>query len=947
MGSLTTKIKYIIASAAGITGSQPYKAIAKMPEILSWKYTDKLNQLKVFTFEVPNDEFHRSNAMLERKATVPFVEKFTGFVTERVFNSNSITLTAHDYAWNFTKRLYSHAGYKRVLYTDKLWYHPLWTHRHKITIPKTLIADDIKDIPLRLRLQGGIGFVHAAQSTGNDFVFTTKDGQTKIPHGIENYNNTTGELQVWIRIPKVSDNTDIELYIYYGNEYAVNQEDTINVWKDAYTIEEASVIYNYDWSIVQHLYSDSVDVTENGNDGTDTAITYVDGLLGKAAQFDGVNSKIDFGSAATLDDVFGASGGGWLTFWINLNSDGEGSAGEIIGKGTWRLISRDQTNGYIRLRLEQDWDTAATTSQWDTGVVFALNTDYRIDVFYDNTSPANDPIIWINGEKLEVGSGLTETTAPGTTADSDAGNNLILGNNTGQTATIDGEIDEVRMLKGPPVDMHHIIQTGYKLETDPEELIVLGDQEHYRASVCEVMLDIIDHANQDMPAGVTWKLGDGKVLEVDNLLSLWRFDNTLNDSKSNNHLMLIDGNASYVTGKFNSGFDADGTTRLDAGDITQLNTASAFSFDFVWKPDSIDPVETIMEKRISDTNRIWVHTLATGQFRVHVANGTDSYGEIIDYSPEIDTTVFQNVSIIYDGSGIANADRLKIRINGIEKALNFSGTIPATTGDMTGANLYLFARYDGSENSNGVFDDVRYYMDALTLAESALIAEQLASGRNVIRNDIIPQADITFGTKFKDHWATMQEVARVCNCDVWFDNREYRVYMGVKGKIIDQQLDLTISSQPKTSLDNFANIVNVVGKKDGAKPTDALVQVDSDVQGNYEKVVSDNHIATGQQANSIATGLLAEFSVLTPSISATVPTDQFRRFDLQSGDVIKHTENNKELSGSFRIMSISVSAKSVKIQLESNKTGTIRARGSSLKDVISGMLTQIQDQSIE
>lgn len=45
------------------------------------------------------------------------------------------------------------------------------------------------------------------------------------------------------------------------------------------------------------------------------------------------------------------------------------------------------------------------------------------------------------------------------------------------------------------------------------------------------------------------------------------------------------------------------------------------------------------------------------------------------------------VSVIYNGGGAANADRLKVWVNGIAQTLTFAGTIPATLGTATGLDV--------------------------------------------------------------------------------------------------------------------------------------------------------------------------------------------------------------------------------------------------------------------
>jgi len=77
-----------------------------------------------------------------------------------------------------------------------------------------------------------------------------------------------------------------------------------------------------------------------------------------------------------------------------------------------------------------------------------INTNIYGVLTYDADATGNNPTLYLyNGQSvstLTVGSGLTESTGPPTgTRTTDASSNLVIGNNTGQTTTHDGEIDDV------------------------------------------------------------------------------------------------------------------------------------------------------------------------------------------------------------------------------------------------------------------------------------------------------------------------------------------------------------------------------------------------------------------------------------------------------------------------------------------------------------------------
>ena len=242
MTSVTTIIKYALAASSGVAGQQPYKAKAKFDKIKNWKYIDKLNELKMVEFSVPNDEFHRANAVVERTGFVPFVKPFRGLVTGKSANETEIKLIIKEFATHLERRIFKHDDEKRIKFTDEKWFDSEWKYRRMIRVPKADVIDDIKNPVILINVAANTGFKNQALSTGNDFVVTTKDGVTKIPHDIEKYDTATGELVLWCKPTKISDSSATDLFIYYGNPLATNQEDIINVWKDTYKVESGTNI---------------------------------------------------------------------------------------------------------------------------------------------------------------------------------------------------------------------------------------------------------------------------------------------------------------------------------------------------------------------------------------------------------------------------------------------------------------------------------------------------------------------------------------------------------------------------------------------------------------------------------------------------------------------------------------------------------------------------------
>ncbi len=501
MASTTITVKYTMAGTSGIVKSQPFKQNAKFDELSRWKYVDKLNKLSSFTFAIPNDKHHEANALFERDVFIPFLKPFHGVITGRSKNNDNITLQAHEKAWHLTRRIFRFDGEEQITYTDKDWYDSNWKFRRAIHINGDFLEDSLENFPFQFHNRHTPDDPHSivhAESDGKDFVVTLPDGVTPIPHEIEYWDDTDEEEIIRAKPPKIKDSNSIVAYLYYGNASAVDSQDAASVWSNRY-----GVVYHFQEDPTATNYVDS---TGNGNTGTPTSVTGGGGHHGNAPQFDGVDSKIECGSDSSIDDIFAApdvdNEGGKLECWFFANSSGESSAGILATKVKWTIEITDVSGGKFRLKFTRDFDS--TDGVWQTDRIFDFNTEYKFSIEYDETDVTHDPIFYSNGEVITT----NEVTTPIGSAVSDAGDNLTLGNNTGQTATWDGYIEEFRL--HTTMRDTNWERSDYRNEVmDTNEPPIFGHfdfQEQYLRPADEIAQQILDSANTDMPSGITWQL---------------------------------------------------------------------------------------------------------------------------------------------------------------------------------------------------------------------------------------------------------------------------------------------------------------------------------------------------------------------------------------------------------------------------------------------------------
>jgi hypothetical protein len=100
-----------------------------------------------------------------------------------------------------------------------------WKGRRLITINHKMVSGSeiLKNFPFRFELLNKDA-VAKMLDNGGDVMFTANDGITKLNHIIRSCDKEKGLLKAYIMLPELSPFEDTDLFIYYGNPSAPNQE---------------------------------------------------------------------------------------------------------------------------------------------------------------------------------------------------------------------------------------------------------------------------------------------------------------------------------------------------------------------------------------------------------------------------------------------------------------------------------------------------------------------------------------------------------------------------------------------------------------------------------------------------------------------------------------------------------------------------------------------------
>jgi len=184
-----------------------------------------------------------------------------------------------------------------------------WQYRKQITINHTQLISDQNNFPILISTIDAD--LMKARADGGDILFMNNIGvASKLYHDIDLFNQSTGKLVTWVKIPLLSSTTDTVIFMYYGNPsslYMAYPEKVWNGFEAVYHLSKAPT------GVVQ-------DNTGNSNNGVPhggmTTSNLVEGKIGSCYLFDGDDDYISF------TDFTYAMNEGTCSAWIQTSGDG-------------------------------------------------------------------------------------------------------------------------------------------------------------------------------------------------------------------------------------------------------------------------------------------------------------------------------------------------------------------------------------------------------------------------------------------------------------------------------------------------------------------------------------------------------------------------------------------------------------------------------------------------
>lgn len=334
-----------------------------------------------------------------------------------------------------------------------------YSFRKKITIDNTKVDTTQTDFPVLIKLDNSNFDFSNAKSDGADIRFTESDGDTLIKFERLRHDDISELAEYYVKVPSVSDSVDTEIFIYYGNPSATDDEDAPNTWDSNYI-----GVWHFDDDASNTTVEDS---TSNSNDGTSNNNTDTMSTAGNIYKaFDANGDYVDNGSGSPWN--FG-TGDFTISGWFKTSSIPSEKA--LVAKRAWISGTEDgyaiaftsATNLRIHYNTDQDYTISnIADGQW-----------HHVSVRFDYT----------NAESTVILDGVDQGTKSHTQDSQSNGSPFKIGSNEANLHWT-GDMDAFKVSD----TLRTIDYCEVLYESENDSLVSYGSQEALAVQIAETII---------------------------------------------------------------------------------------------------------------------------------------------------------------------------------------------------------------------------------------------------------------------------------------------------------------------------------------------------------------------------------------------------------------------------------------------------------------------------
>ncbi|HCP77029.1 MAG TPA: DUF2341 domain-containing protein, partial [Pusillimonas sp.] len=215
------------------------------------------------------------------------------------------------------------------------WWQSDWDYRKQIAVDTTVegaaIAEHVGRTPLLVRLHTGNFTFDGVNENGSDIRFVASDDQTVLNHQIESFDPLMGMALIWVDVPDVAGDQHQDIWMYYGNTAAPSTSNGQLAFDPNYTLA-----YHFDGAVG----APPRDTTAYSNHAQTPVTGVVDGVIGRAALFDGTAPLM---LPASPSQALPAAGAFTFSAWVRADQP----AGEQL------LYARRDAGNALLIGLDQ------------------------------------------------------------------------------------------------------------------------------------------------------------------------------------------------------------------------------------------------------------------------------------------------------------------------------------------------------------------------------------------------------------------------------------------------------------------------------------------------------------------------------------------------------------------------------------------------------------------
>ncbi|MFK8037812.1 MAG: DUF2341 domain-containing protein [Crocinitomicaceae bacterium] len=340
-----------------------------------------------------------------------------------------------------------------------------YTNKKVITIQGSQITGGPhSDFPILIDHTDGANLTTAAakvtSASGFDIIFADDNGDP-LDFQLELYDGTAGQIVAWVRIPTVTNGTDVDIHMLYGKASVVTNQSSTSTWDSNF---EAVMHLGESGNGTDDEFKDG---TANGFDGTGGGVAGSGVAAGTPSQSAGkIGFGQDFDDSGTQDHIRlqAVPDATWtgvtVSAWIFPHDNGDDrifgkSWGTGTNQNTWLLRKSVPGSQSIGSRMRTNTNNNGGFDPFG----YSINTWYLATVTWDGST--NTLAVYVNGtlSNSTTLNGVTMFTAPTTDLPT-------IGNTTTLNRGFDGIIDEPRVAS--IARSANWIATTYDAENNPE-----------------------------------------------------------------------------------------------------------------------------------------------------------------------------------------------------------------------------------------------------------------------------------------------------------------------------------------------------------------------------------------------------------------------------------------------------------------------------------------------